>query len=183
MTFLFFGGFYGYIKNLCVYYYYYYIYIETFAGWPPIVPTLLWPWSGSRWTSLRPMPQACRYHLWPSMAKPWPMWVQGGAFRKSVPWDCFLRFCYFFHVLFISCFVGCCFEWCLFFIIEFPCEADVFIHIQYLSYFLISVMNDIPLSGAMPANNPHASLCEQQLDKRLQDIPEYRNVFYWFRTQ
>jgi hypothetical protein len=44
-------------------------------------------------------------------------------------------------------------------------------------------MNDIPLSGAMPANDPHASLCEQQFDKRLQDIPEYRNVFYWFRTQ
>lgn len=59
----------------------------------------------------------------------------------------------------------------------------MFIHIQDLSYFLISVMNDIPLSGAMRANDPHASLCEQQFDKRLQDIPEYRNVFYWFRTQ
>lgn len=68
-------------------------------------------------------------------------------------------------------------------IIELPCEADVFIHIQYLSCFLISVINGIPLSGAMPANDPHASLFEQQFDKRLQDIPEYRNVFYWFRTQ
>ena len=121
-----------------------YIYIETFAGWPPIVPTLLWPWSGSRWTSLRPMPQACCYHLWPSMAKPWPMWVQGGAFRKSVPWDCFLRFCYFFHVLFISCFVGCCFEWCLFFLllnspVRLMCSYTYNIyHIFWLASWMIS---------------------------------------------